>query len=197
MEVIIANITSYIGISSDAEHYYCKYEKVNTVELLDRLYNYHRLSVYGSNELKYYPTQEEALMLVRKDNYGRSTDTDEYKATWYMEDGTIRFPSAHAITNELHKKFPDANIIIAVDDSINSYKSLMLHEEYYILFDELSPEKQNKIIKFFSGNDFDRYNTAARRHYFLCKIFSNKLEEKFVAIAKLLINNENIDDIKK
>ena len=195
MKKVIANITSYIGISADAEHYYCKYEVFdNQVEFLNHVHSYDEVAVYGDKELRYYPTEGEALAMVKKD----CGDKISYmQVADYINHGTIRFPDIHSITRELHKQFPDSEIVIAENESVKEYMNSYLHEEYYILFDELTKEQQEKLINLFVGNDFDRYNDTWKRIYFLCHIFKNKKEVVFVELCEELKKGNDIEQFRK
>lgn len=184
MKTIIANITSYIGISADAVHYYCRYKELSQIELCEHLYGtFDRISgvTINGTDLLRKATQEEAEKLA--DSPFEVLDMVEY--------GTIRFDSVHQITEELRRKFPDNNLIITMNDSTREYVSSMLHEEYYRLFDELTKQQQETIIHHFVENSYDRYNDYYKKKEFMCYIFRTKKEQEFVHKVKRLIEKES------
>ena len=95
--MIEANIDSYIGQDNEAEHYYCKYGKVD--------HDQPRKSCsigYGSTELKRVIVDPlEVLHLKKKDRYNGIQLGSE----------TNRFNTFEEIHNELLKLFPNENII--------------------------------------------------------------------------------------
>lgn len=173
MKTTVANITSYIGISADAEHYYCRYRELSQTELCEYIHGtYERLygATINGTDLLRKVTEEEAEQLA----------ASPCEVLDMVEYGTIRFVSVHQITEELRRQFPESNLIITMHESVKEYVSSMLHEEFYRLFDSLTREQQEKILHHFGGHDFDRYNDRYKRQELLCHIFRHQQEEEFV-----------------
>lgn len=100
MRIIEANITSFFGQCSDAEHYYCYY-KINDNKDNDR-FKYCSVSQHDK-ELRKTLTVEERLILKNKDGF-RSGPT------------TGRFNTIDEIHNLLKELFPNENIITYQED---------------------------------------------------------------------------------
>lgn len=184
MKTIIANITSYIGISADAVHYYCRYKESSQIELCDHLYGTYDIisgATINGTDLLRKMTLDEAKKLTES----------PFEILDMVKRGTIRFDSVHQITEELRRQFPENNLIITMHDSIKEYVSSMLHEEYYRLFDALTKDQQETIIHHFVGNNYDRYNDHSKRKAFVCYVFRNKKEQEFVHKVKQLNEQEN------
>ena len=125
------DITSYRGISSDAEHWYAKIG-VNDYTQEDLLFtaaakvNCGVLYVNGE-ELRYYPTEEEATAMYRKDNWEKKT-LDEFDMERIRDvtlNGTIRFPSILAVVKAAKKMFPDAMICFSICGSQSEFAKYM------------------------------------------------------------------------
>ena len=125
MQIEFFNITSYCGISSNAEHFYVKHLDAKYLEetlqftMTDRL---EELAGETGEELRYIPTKEEAESIARKDypDYDR-TLTPEKRETFreitigdLLETGTTRFPSVMRIIREVRRQFPDAVLYFMV-----------------------------------------------------------------------------------
>lgn len=95
--MIIANITTYIGMDAEAEHYYCSYDEIeNSDKFIPMPYfkkdtQLHRILT----------SNVEVLKLNKKGGY-----------SWMkLGDETNRFNSIEEIQNELIKKYPDSDIV--------------------------------------------------------------------------------------
>lgn len=178
MKTVVANISSYAGISVNAEHVYCKYKVFDRI--IDILHNTYDLddfsasSTINGEELKWYPNEEQAKYLEDKDGASSYCDFE-----YYMTFGTIRFNSDHQITMELRKQFPDCNLIIMHNDSIKSYYRIMALEEYYEAYDGLSSEDKELVVQHFFEKKLDDYNDYAKKSELFKRIFQNNLEEEF------------------
>lgn len=101
MNMIILNITTYVGLCSDAKHLYAKYTDTNTEKNIDERKYIESLARKGRysvavEELKRFPTYDEAKILAEDDCY----------IDMFMENGTIRFDNLHQIEYEINKLFP-------------------------------------------------------------------------------------------
>lgn len=150
--MIEANISSYIGVDSEAEHYYCHYREVE----YENPKKYGSVG-YGSEELfREITDPKEVIKLNKKDRY----------CGIKLGSKTNRFNSFQEIHNELLKLFPNNNIVTYEDNQpfkemlcyINgvdlSYKCL---GELWLnvpnsCFGDLLPVDENIIVKCLSCN---------------------------------------------
>lgn len=177
--MILANITSYVGLDSQAEHYYCHY----VITDLSEPKPHYTSTESSSIELKHKLTESESIRLTKKDEGYR----------WTVGTKTNRFESINKIHKDLLKLFPNETIItyyenklfkemLYVKDDVNlGYKAFgevwsycptgcwtdLLTEEKNIIkikcddcgkeytLDEVSYEK----------NDFDNYDNGEIRKY--------------------------------
>lgn len=106
--MIIANITSYEGQCSDAEHYYCSHCNVDDLGDKKPSQTYNGSS-FDDNELKRILTdQKEVDYLVEKDRFSGIR----------IGKKTNRFNSIEQIHNELLKEYPDQDIITYYKDEL-------------------------------------------------------------------------------
>lgn len=152
-KLIIANIESLEGCAG-AEHYYCKYKEITSVELIYKyITEYDNLLLYGGEDLWYNPTKEYAHELALKDNNmleGEHTNDDMESIMHY---GTGRFKFMHDIKKTLEEKFPDTEIIITKDNSIKKFWESYMHEQYRIEFFTLPKQRQEEIYRFIMGDE--------------------------------------------
>lgn len=117
MQIEFFNITTYQGISCDAEHFYAKHENASYFE--EMLWSTDRLQeLKGStgNDFRYIPSKEEAEQIAKKDYPDRDRtltpeQREEYRETTVgdlLEYGTARFPSILRIIQEARSRYPDA-----------------------------------------------------------------------------------------
>jgi len=106
--MILANITTWTGQCADAEHYYCRYNQVDST-------NVPRIFSYGHEDLYYTTTVEDAKSLTKKDGYNFRTGRK-----------SSRFASIEKIHNTLIEMFPN-------EDIITYYESEPFKETLYII----------------------------------------------------------------
>lgn len=108
MRVEYINITSYRGISSNAEHYYAAIATMQEDSYAAFIDGEHPYSF--DTELKFFPDREQAITLCKKDNqmiYGIKAPEITEDQIWQMQyDGTIRFPSILEIVRTARKNYP-------------------------------------------------------------------------------------------
>lgn len=106
-KMIIANITSFEGQCSEAEHYYCTYRKIkNSDNLPSKTYSG---PYFDRNQLTRIITdQNEADYLKQKDGYGNFRIGKEIN----------RFNSIEQIHSKLIELFPDRDIVTYYKDQL-------------------------------------------------------------------------------
>lgn len=123
MNIEYINITSYRGISSNADHYYAKYHAPNEDDF-DAFIDGERPHSFDT-DLKFYPDRQQAVELCRKDNqmlYGvHAPEITESQVENMMADGTIRFPSILEVIKTARKKFPNAILCIYLHRSHTAF----------------------------------------------------------------------------
>lgn len=129
MEIQFIDITSYRGISSEAEHYYAKLGELSYMQenlLVQASCEANTgISFVNGEELKYFPTPEEARAMWEKD-HGR--DKSELVQKWKEDDildlqesGTIRFPSILSIVKKAREMFPGAVLCFSICGSRKAF----------------------------------------------------------------------------
>lgn len=121
MHIEFIDITTYRGISSEAEHFYAKVSRPNynaDMVALDIGTNFQTCSGdIGGEALRFFPTREQAEKYAEKDypaalKYTIGEEEMNRRRRWLVEEllenGTIRFPSAIEVIKGARKKFPDA-----------------------------------------------------------------------------------------
>jgi hypothetical protein len=111
MDIQFINITSYRGISSNAEHYYARV--ATDVKAVNRCFVESDSGCYPhlcDQDMIFYPNQEYAIELCKKDNqlflnYHGVTET---QISDMMTRGTIRFPSVLDIIKQARKTYPNS-----------------------------------------------------------------------------------------
>ena len=129
MKLEFIDITSYIGISSEAEHYYAtvgdpKYVQENYVTMVGCDVT-SGVTFMNQRKLRYFPSREEAEKLWQKDNgFSRDPFTIAHKADTIadlMEDGTARFPSIISIVKKAKEEFPDSVLCFSLNGNRNEF----------------------------------------------------------------------------
>lgn len=118
MDVQFIDITSFIGASSNAEHYYAKVGKPEYTQehyLFDLGCKPESGVLFNGRDLRYYPSEEEAVALYKKDNWGKPVDMDCVMEL--QEEGTIRFPSILSIVKAAKKEFPNSVLCFSISGS--------------------------------------------------------------------------------
>ena len=122
MEIQFIDITTYRGISSNADHFYAKIGEVGeaqeyymTMKLLDDICE--GVSFINTPDLIYYPSKQEAINLWEKDNgWNKSNISPKSRETAIddlVKNGTIRFPSILSIIKTAKEKFPNALLVFS------------------------------------------------------------------------------------
>ena len=137
MDFQFIDITTYRGISSNAEHFYAKvgkpeYTQENIV-VMQSCEPGTGVSFINGEELKYYPSKKEARKMWEKDNgYSESTFVLENKERMIsdcMKEGTIRFPSIPAIIKRARETFPDSILCFSIRESRKEFVKYLLSLE--------------------------------------------------------------------
>ena len=116
MDIVFINITTYTGISSNAEHYYARVARNDhVIEGLDEMASMQYLADdVNGKELKFFPDKYQARALCEKDNrmvaaYPETIrPVTDRQVNSMMKSGTIRFPSVASILRQAHEEFPYA-----------------------------------------------------------------------------------------
>lgn len=148
MDIQFIDITSYRGISSNAEHYYAKVGDPKDVQenaVVSLSFDLGSgVCFISKNDLKYYPTQYEAEKMWEKDNgsYINDPSVASLKSTSIsilQKEGTIRFPSILSIVKEAKKKFPDSILCFSIRGSRKEFVKYMqnLYDNNRKLLDEI------------------------------------------------------------
>lgn len=108
--MIVANISSYIGIDTEAEHYYCSYEDVPNIKHDELPRKYYSGSMFDDNELyrSLSDNQEIAHLNAKEGRHSRYSSGDR----------TNRFNSIEDIHTRLLELFPESDIITYEDKQI-------------------------------------------------------------------------------
>ena len=133
MDYQFIDITSYRGISSNAEHWYAK---IGTPELTQEnlLFGLSEKSNSGvsyvnGEELKYYPNLDEAIEIYKKDN-GQKDELNEWdkeRIKDILNNGTIRFPSVLSIVLTAKNKFPHSILCFSICGYQQEFARYMLN----------------------------------------------------------------------
>ena len=128
MDYQFINITTYRGISSNAEHFYAtigenSYAQENLISMLDGRPN--TGISYGDIDLVHYPTLEEAKVLFLKYHFEARNrelmDIEKKRIAMDVEDGVHQFPSILSIVEESKKKFPNSVLCFSLNGSVKDF----------------------------------------------------------------------------
>ena len=128
MEIQFINITSFIDVSAEAEHYYARIASREHVcrSLQSNVELSTLCDTTKGERLIYSPTENEALAIAKKDNeIGVDIATIIDIAKELQEDGTTRFPSIQKIMETAREKFPEAIIIYTYEGSREKFLNLL------------------------------------------------------------------------
>ncbi len=119
MQIEFIDISTFRGISSEAEHYYAKISTGDfyAEELIfDYGWSLDACARIGGKDLRFYPTAEQARQIAEKDHKfdlrNLSEEDRAKRIQWDIDDltenGTIRFPSVTEILRQARKEHPEA-----------------------------------------------------------------------------------------
>jgi len=134
MQIEFINITTFKGISSDAEHFYASVGKPDMVQeclLTDSGSKPESGVFFGSEDmLRHFPSEEEAEAIWQKDHgHGRLTDKwHDEQVQSIVKDGTIRFPSIFAVIRAARKRFPDSKLCFCFRGSRKEFVRILEYE---------------------------------------------------------------------
>lgn len=136
MDIKFIDISTYQGISSNAEHFYAKVREVNPADYQESLVtsSTHEMTsfvyFFDGEELKYFPNEKEAEQLWQKDHgWDKRPETLKWKEgdiLRYQEDGTIRFPSLLSIVKVAVEKFPDSVLCFSFNGDRKTFAKFLL-----------------------------------------------------------------------
>ena len=108
MNIEYIDITSYRGISSNAEHYYAKVAVFDNETYECFITDEHPYTF--DKDLLFYPDREQAIELCTKDNQMGfySIAVSEEQIDRIMKEGTIRFPNVLEVVRQARKQYPNA-----------------------------------------------------------------------------------------
>ena len=125
MQIEFIDITTYRGISSDAEHFYAK-RATSTAKVQESLLDgsgLESMSYWCDEDVKFMPDREQAEQLCRKDNkmawgtQAESHPVTEEQIREMIQNGTIRFPSIEALLKQVRKDHPNAVLCFSIHGS--------------------------------------------------------------------------------
>lgn len=137
MEVQFINITTYKGISSDADHYY---GRVGDARDLQEYYLFNIackpdegvLYVGDGKDLRHFPSREEATELFFKDNADKQgkplSEFDKKRIDAMVRGGVPRFPSVISLVRAARKEFPDATLCFSYQGSRTEFAKLLARD---------------------------------------------------------------------
>lgn len=143
------NITSYRGISSDAEHFYAK-RATDPAKVQESLLDgsgLESMSYWCDENVKFMPDREQAEQLCSKDNkmacgtQAESHPVTEEQIREMMQNGTIRFPSMEALLRQVRKNYPNAVLCFSIHSSRKAFTN-WLNGLY-----EIDKEKLQRILE--------------------------------------------------
>ena len=137
MDIQFINITTYRGISSNAEHYYARLATDATKVQESFMEGFEIYSF--SEDLLFFPEREQAVELCRKENSMRGIDSvvSEEQIEKMMDEGTIRFLSVFDVVETARKKFPGSVLVFLMNGTkkefIKYLQSLIDHKKDELL----------------------------------------------------------------
>ena len=137
MQIDFIDITSFRGLSSEAEHFYAAIGKPSWIQealLSDPDCKPNEgVSYHETEKLRYFPTREEAEAMWEKDNHW---DKDPFVQSHredtiltLMEEGTQRFPTVTAIIKAARKRFPCSYLCFSFAGSVKEFNRLFIKSE--------------------------------------------------------------------
>lgn len=137
MDYQFINITTFRGVSSEAEHFYAtigepKYAQENLLTMAGCSLETGVIFVNGKN-LLYMPSYDEAKDIYLKDHYNvRNRDlnaSDEDFIMEMVEDGTPRFPSILAVVEAARNKFPESVLCFCMFEKSDEFRKWMMRNQ--------------------------------------------------------------------
>ena len=140
MKIQFIDITTYQGLSSNAEHFYASVGTTKYIQeaLLTDLSNKINEGVLFSKgtQLRYYPTADEAEIMWKKDHIG---DVDNRALEWHdtevkaiQKDGTIRFPTITSVIRAARKMFPNTVLCFSFHGSVTEFSKRFVRPCFYV-----------------------------------------------------------------
>lgn len=138
MDIQFIDITSFAGISSDAEHFYAlignpKFCQEDYITMTD--YCSPESGVIFScdcEHLLFFPTVKQAEYLSKKDNHNV---IDEDVVNDYVKNGTKRFPSIVEVVRAARKRFYNSLLVFSINGSRKEFAKLLnKHKDDGMLF---------------------------------------------------------------
>lgn len=136
MQIEFIDISSFRGVSANAEHYYAKVSRPGYMADLAALDVSVGLQTFcgdpNGETLRFFPDKEQARALAEKDNGLGFLPPEERKARVQsdiedlMEDGTYRFPSIIEIVRSARKRYPTAVLYFTLHGSHKAFLQSIL-----------------------------------------------------------------------
>lgn len=147
MDIQFIDITTFRGVSSEAEHFYAKVGNPEDLQefLITSPMERPNMGVYFINEhhMRYMPTYDEAKALYLKDHWEKRHKEldafDEDQILEMVEDGVGRFPSVLSVVETAKKMFPESILCFSISGSQKEFAKWMQRNE--------DSEQVHKIIK--------------------------------------------------
>lgn len=146
MDIEYINITTYKGISSNADHFYATIGSIGYLQenlIVDFACKPESGVMFSTlDELRYYPSKKEAEELWMKDYGWDVKSNDKVHHDFYIQDvvekGTIRFPSVLSIVQTVRKKYPNSVLCFLFQGS---------RKAFIEKFVEPFSERPNELVK--------------------------------------------------
>lgn len=156
MQIEFIDITSFRGLSSEAEHFYAAIGEPSWVQealLSDPGCTPNRgVNFINTKKLRHYPSREEAEAMWEKDNHwNQNPFVKEHREDTIldlMEDGTQRFPSIETIIKAARKKFPDSYLCFSFSGSVKEFNRLFVKT-----LGEKKSELSDEMVSLINQND--------------------------------------------
>ncbi len=140
MQIEFIDISTFKGICSEAEHFYATVGSPENLQenllFLIGCQPNSGVSHVDTMELRYYPSQEEAEILFRKD-HGWEKDSPVFSNPTlkkdiiedYKKTGTIRFPDILSVIKTAKQMFPDAVLCFSFRGSVKEFQKILHNNE--------------------------------------------------------------------
>ena len=141
MDFQLVNITTYRGISSNADHFYAKIAS-DSDKIVESFSEGSDFSEYlCDTDLIWFPSLDEAQALVEKDNSPMPTDPKRLEllrlqAEIIHKEGTTRFNSVTDILRSVRSSHPSSVIVVLMQGN---------RRRFFTWLDNLSRETQDEI----------------------------------------------------